>query len=111
MTPEKVCQMIDTIYEGEPYSLEIKGVGGSVCGGDDLRITVTPEYVTVMSTDLLTTCDITDPRQAREIAAALVAWADHKEADAEGATSVAAARFLFEIARVRMTQAKSHPEV
>lgn len=79
MDAKNVCEMIDTITEGKPYSLEVEGVGGSVCGGDDLRFSMTPDCVTVMSSDLITTCEITSPRQAREIAAALVAWANHKE--------------------------------
>lgn len=99
MTPEEVCKMIDTIYEGKPYELKLS---------DDASASADSDGFTFFAAPHKSYFDVTGPRQAREIAAALVAWADHKEGRN---TPSEIADFLPAINPVIATGlAKPHPE-
>jgi hypothetical protein len=98
VNPEETCKMIDTIHDGNRYDYEIPGQLDSIIFGD-----------TVVCFGLHDSIDVRNPRQAREIAAALVAWADHKEGRN---TPSEIADFLPATNPVIVTGlAKSHPEV
>lgn len=76
MNAEETCKMIDIITEGRPYVLTVKTAALSC---DDMSIRINPEsiYFFDVPADFMAMVD--DPRVAREIAGALVAWADRKE--------------------------------
>lgn len=64
MNTEQVVEMIDAITAGRPWGTEI----GGLTVGSNSELFGLAGYV-----------DITEPQQAREIAGALVAWANRKE--------------------------------
>jgi hypothetical protein len=74
MDAEQVCEMIDTITEGRNYDLEIKGANDT----GECRLQFASGSFSLALLEGWAT-EIDDPRTAREIAAALIAWANHKD--------------------------------
>ncbi len=70
MTPEETCKMIDTVLAGEEFEYELPSRAS--VDFDHTGVTFFPPLHASYF-------DVSDPRQAREIAGALVAWADFKE--------------------------------
>lgn len=74
MNAEEVCKMIDQISEGKYYAHGFETVKDS----HSLSIEVNEEFwISSFNASFLAKLD--NPRTAREIAAALVAWANRKE--------------------------------
>lgn len=76
MNTEQVVEMIDAISEGKPYQLAPSVDASSV---DDLLVRFQPDGITFTELSNQFEALITDPRVAREIAGALVAWANQKQ--------------------------------
>lgn len=72
MDTEETVNMIDTIYEGSTYRMSI--------GRRGLVIDLAPSGIRFGPQDSGDSyAYVIDPRRAREIAGALVAWATHQE--------------------------------
>lgn len=74
MDTNEVVEMIDAITEGKNYTLEIEGDKGTGVA----EITFTPSRFYIKLTEGWGT-EHRNPRTAREIAGALVAWADRQD--------------------------------
>lgn len=68
MNTEQVIEMIDAITEGRPYALS---------NGETMSVAFQDDIVTFFAR--VGGSSIDNPRTAREIAGALVAWANHKD--------------------------------
>lgn len=73
MNTQEVIEMIDAITEGRRTKIGWEGANLS----DNLQVTATKETLSFSIVDQLFESD--DPRTAREIAGALVAWANRKQ--------------------------------
>lgn len=76
MNAEEVVKMLDAITEGKEYVQEWESAtrSGSIAidnRGNNLRLVIEEDGCEIF--------DISDPRTAREIACALVAWANSKD--------------------------------
>ena len=83
MNTEQVVEMIDAITEGEEFHHVFDTHVGS------LELFMTEYGFSIRPEGDGTVC--IDPRTAREIAGALIAWANHKESAANGANKAIAA--------------------
>jgi len=79
MNTEQVVAMIDAITEGKKYTTDWETAQDGL--EDDLRIEVSGNSFNLIGLDRRFVHVIRDPRAAREIAGALVAWANRKEGD------------------------------
>lgn len=75
METHEVVEMIDAITEGRNYTLEVKNERHD---DDNMSIALSEDEVTFHD-NFDTYVSIDNPRTAREIAGALVAWANRKE--------------------------------
>ena len=75
MNTEEVVAMMNAITEGAQWSRTIEGEAES----DSLRFAVEADRVLLGTLDYDYVCEIQNPRTAREIAGALVAWANRKD--------------------------------
>jgi hypothetical protein len=79
MNTEEVVEMIDAITEGKVYATSFEG--RSLSGKHDGQMTIAvgnSGFGFKIGRELF---DVTDPRTAREIAGALVAWANRKDGE------------------------------
>lgn len=84
MNTNEVVEMIDAITGGENYDLEI--MGDKETGVAEIRFTESRFYIKL--TEGWGT-EHNNPRTAREIAAALVAWANRKDGETSTSAYVA----------------------
>lgn len=79
MNANEVCAMIDAITEGKPYTLKVEGEEESA----NTFLYLGNESVVIQESDSGRASVVKNPRVAREIACALVAWANQKDGNAE----------------------------
>jgi hypothetical protein len=74
MNVEEVCAMIDAITEGRPFELDVP----VPVGEDALNLRFNSDEISILGSRGFATA-VRNPRNAREIAAALTAWANRKD--------------------------------
>lgn len=70
MNTEEVCAMIDAITEGKPFTLNI---------GTGVNFEFGPNGVSLIADEIGVLARFTDARPSRELAGALIAWANRKD--------------------------------
>jgi hypothetical protein len=77
MNAEEVCQMLDAINEGEYFAHGFPAIEGSHSLSIEVGRTSGQFWFSSFDADFL--AKINDPRVAREIAGALIAWANRED--------------------------------
>ena len=79
MNTEQVVEMIDAISEGRNYRLDVNTTQTS----DEMYVGFDSGAIVFHGVGMSFLSTVTDPRTAREIAGALVAWANRKDAQSK----------------------------
>lgn len=76
MTTNKVMEMINAIFDGKPYRMEVNSADDNF---ENMEVRFRSDNVVFVEKGGAFVCTVNDPRIAREIAAALVTWANRQE--------------------------------